>query len=199
MKYLYLDATGTAEPAALIEALRKALGSTDSEDDVYLPPDVYVSASQRLFVLRARSGDLSGAVTVFERLTASKTAKRSKDYADVVALLEPVHRQITDLVAGPTVLRQTARVAEYDYWVHRMLRRSFAVGDVQGGKLHVVDVRCTRANRRFVSLPEDAVLKIPDSWGDCSVYIKGDTGTTFIFEEYPDGFAAAVDPAQPEP
>ena len=199
MKYVYLDATGTAEPAAQMEALSKALGSSDREDDVYLPPDVYVAASQRLLLLRARDGDFSGAVTVFQRLTASKTARKSKVFNDVVASLEPVYREITGLVAGPTVLKQTARVAEHDYWVHRMLRRSFAVGDVQGGELDVVDVRCTRANRRFVSLPEDAVLKIPDTWGDCSVYIKGDIGTTFAFEEYPDGFASAADPAQVAP
>jgi hypothetical protein len=96
-------------------------------------------------------------------------------------------------------LRQTARVDEYHYWVHKMLRRSFAFGDVEGGELYVVDVRCTRANRRFVSMPQDIVLKIPDTWGDCRVYIKGDPGTTFAFEEYSEGFADTVDPAQIAP
>ena len=77
--------------------------------------------------------------------------------------------------------------------------RSFAFGDVQGGKLDVVDVRCTRANRRFVALPENAVLKIPDTWGDCSVYIKGVEGTEFTFDEYPAEYANAIDPAQVAP
>src|SRR5438876_715468 len=48
LKYLYLEATGTAEPDALVGALRKALGSSGTKDDDYLPPDVYVAASQRL-------------------------------------------------------------------------------------------------------------------------------------------------------
>jgi hypothetical protein len=99
------------------------------------------------------------------------------------------------LVKGPEVMRQAARVEENDYWVHRMRRRSFAIGDVQSGNLEVVDVRCTRQNRRFRELPKDSVLRIPDSWGDCSVYIKGDVGTTFAFEEYPDGYANAGDAA----
>jgi TonB family protein len=199
LKYVYLDATGTAEPEALIEELSRALGSSQKEIDDYLQPDVFVSASQRLYVLRVRGGDFSGAVTVFERLKASKTARRSKLYAEVVASLEPIYHEVMSVVAGPKVLRQKARIDEHDYWVHRMLRRSFAFGDVRGGKLDVVDVRCTRANRRLVSMPEDAVLKIPDTWGDCSVYIKGDEGTTFAFEEYPYGYANAIDPAQVAP
>ncbi|HUL83334.1 MAG TPA: energy transducer TonB [Gammaproteobacteria bacterium] len=199
LKYVYLDAMGGAEPEALITALSKALGSSPGKDDAYLQPDVFVSASQRLYVLSVRANDFSGALTAFERLTGSNTAKRSKNYESVVATLEPSHGEIMNAVAGPKVLQQTARVDEHHYWVHRLLRRSFAFGDVQAGKLEVVDVRCTRENRRFVSLPEDAVLKIPDTWGDCRVYIKGDVGTVFSFEEYPDGYANAVDPAQLAP
>ncbi len=199
LKYLYLDATGTAESDALMGSLRKALGSSETRDDDYLQPDVYVVASQRLYALAVRGGDFSGAVTVFERLKASNTAKRSKLYSDVIAVLEPNYRKIMSLVAGNDVLPQTARVDEHHYWVHRMLRRSFGLGDVRGGKLELVDLRCTRANRRFVSMPENAVLKIPDTWGDCSVYIKGDEGTTFAFEEYPSSYANAVDPAQIAP
>jgi TonB family protein len=199
MKYVYMDAAGTGDLSAQERALRKALGSSENELDDYLRPDVYVAAYQRLAVVRARSGDLSGAAEAFEQLKASQTARTSKRYAEVVASLEPAYGQIMDLVKGPTILRQTARVEENDYWVHRMLRRSFAIGDVQGGSVRVVDVRCTRKNRRFATLPKDAVLTIPDNWGDCGVYIKGEVGTMFTFEEYPANYASAVDPAQVAP
>ncbi|HVY65153.1 MAG TPA: energy transducer TonB [Gammaproteobacteria bacterium] len=199
LKYYYLDATGTADPDTLIAWLRKALGSSGVPTDDYLQPDVLVSASQHLFVMEARRGDLSEAVMAYKRLEASTVAKRSKAYKDVMASLEPSYREIMNLVAGPKIIQQTARVGEHNYWVHRMLRRSFAFGDVQGGKLDVVDVRCTRANRRFVSMPENTILKIPDSWGECGVYIKGDEGATFAFEEYPAGYARAADPAEVAP
>lgn len=199
LKYVYLDATGKAEPQALEEALRKALGSSESEDDAYLQPDAFVAASQRLYLLRARDNDFSGAVTVFERLKASKTAKRSKSYQDAVELLQPSYDKIMQLVDEPELFRQEARIDEHNYWVHRMLRRSFAFGDVKDGKLELVDVRCTRANRRFVSIPKDEVLRIPDTWGDCRVYIKGDVGTTFSFEEYPASYSNTINPAQIAP
>jgi hypothetical protein len=40
---------------------------------------------------------------------------------------------------------------------------------------------------------------MPQSWGDCGVYIRGDTGTTFTFHEYPASYAgtAPVDVAAP--
>ncbi len=147
-------------------------------------------------MLSVRGNDFADAISVLERLRASKSAKRSKLYKDVVAALDPSYQQIMSAIAGPAVLRENARIGEHSYWVHRLLRRSFSFGDVKDGKLEIVDLRCTRANRRLVSVPEGAVLKIPDTWGDCSVYIKGDEGATFAFEEYSDGLANAVDPAQ---
>lgn len=191
LAYVYLDATGKAEPEALEDALQRALGS--SEDDEYLEPAVFVAASEQLYALRLRGNDFSGAVTVFERLEASQTAKRAKSYKDAVAALQPTYDKIMQLVSGPDIFRQKARIGEHNYWVHKMLRRSFAFGDVQGGKIELVDVRCTRANRRFVSIPKNAVLKIPDTWGDCSVYMKGDVGTSFSLN------ADTVDPGQVAP
>jgi TonB family protein len=196
LKYVYLEAMGGADPQVLMEALRKALGSTETKYDNVLEPDVFVLASQRLYVLSVRSNDFGDALSTLERLKASEPAQGSKLYKDVVARLEPTNQEILSVVASPQVLRQEARVDAHNYWVHRMLRRSFSFGEVKNGQLDVVDLRCTRANRRLVSVPEDAVLKLPASWGDCRVYIKGEPGTTFSYEEYPDDVANTVDPAQ---
>jgi TonB family protein len=192
LKYVYLDATGTAPPSELIATLRRAVGALD--DEGYLEPDVFVTALQRLVLLSARDGDLSGALIAFARLRTSEEAQRSKLYDDTVASLEPLRQQIVGIVKGPRVLQQTGRIGTNDYWVHRMLRRSFAWGDVDG-KLRVIDLRCTRANRRFAPTLEGSVLKVPESWGECSVYVKGDVDTTFVFEEYPSEQADVAEPS----
>ena len=194
LKYVYLEAMGGAEPEALMEPLAKAIGGTESDDE-YLDPDTFLSASQRLYVLRVLSGDLSGALSVWEQIQSSTSARRSQRYEDVDATLEASYREIVNAVAGPQVLRQDARIDKHNYWVHRMLRRSFSFGDVEDGQLDVIDLRCTRANRRLVSVPEGAIVKIPDTWGDCRAYIKGDPGTAFSFEEYADNVANTVDAA----
>lgn len=194
LQYGHLESMGTTDSEVLMDPLRRALGSSGADDN-YLEPDIFVTASQRLYALSVRTGDLSGAVTVFERLEASRAARRSDLYEEVMARLDPLQDAIRDLVSGPKVLQQAGRVDDSNYWVHRLLRRSFALGDVQGGELELFDVRCTRANRRFTALP-DTVVKIPDSWGDCSVYIKGEPGTTFAFEEYA---PQSADPADGPP
>jgi TonB family protein len=195
LKYVYLEAMGGAEPEALMEAIGKAVGGSGRDDD-YLDPDTFLSVSQRLYVLRVLSGDFSGALAVREQIQSSTSARRSKRYEDVGATLEASYREILNAVAGPQVLRQSARIDGHNYWVHPMLRRSFSYGDVENGRLDLIDLRCTGANRRLVSVPEDAVLKIPDAWGDCRVYIKGDPGTTFSFEEHANNVANTIDPME---
>ena len=51
-------------------------------------------------------------------------------------------------------------------------------------------MRCERGTRLYETYPDDAVWQVPESWGDCGVYIKGERGTTFTFEEYPAGTPA---------
>src|SRR5262249_36101736 len=42
LKHVYLEAMGGADSQALMEALRKSLGSTETKDDSYLEPDAFV-------------------------------------------------------------------------------------------------------------------------------------------------------------
>ena len=158
LQFVYLEASRTAEPEALVKALGRALGSTETEDDNYLEPDMFVFASQRLFELRARGNDFSGAIRAFERLEDSNIAQRSKRYPEALAAIEPFRQGIMNLVAGPEVLAQRGRIDDNHYWVRRLLRRSFAVGDVQGGQLTLIDLRCARANRRFGMEVAESIL-----------------------------------------
>lgn len=191
---VYLDTKGDADPEALKRSLGRALIESETGVGSYLEPDVFVLASQRLYALHVESAEYGSAVTVFEHLQAATDAQReSKLYGDVLASLGDVQRRIMQLVAGPRVMRLTGRIDSSSYyWVHRLLRREFALGDVQGGYLELVDVRCSQATRRFPATA-DATFKIPESWGDCSVYIKGDAGATFAFEEYPSSAVNAVE------
>ena len=61
------------------------------------------------------------------------------------------------------------------------------------GRVDVVDVRCELGTKRYDSFPIDGVWQVPASWGTCGVSIKGEPGTTFVFQEYPLGARAATD------
>ena len=189
LKYVYLEKTKSADTKQMIDDLRSAIGY---EED-YLPADQFVVAAARLYALEVKTADLSHARSTFERLRDSKTARRSKQYTPVIEALSPSYMQIEQLIAGNTVLIAPGEIGNHDYWVHDLLRRSFSLGKING-RVDVVDVRCERGTKRYDSFPNDAVWQVPKSWGLCGVYIKGEPGTTFTFEDRPEETSQGATP-----
>jgi len=185
MKYVYLATAGSTDTDEMRRCLQRAVGY----DDEYLTPDLFVSAAERLVVLQAQALDVAAAIAAFERLRDAKTARRSDNYEAAVANLQPSYERMLELVKGEQPLVTEARVGQFDYWVHDLLRRSFGVADV-AGRLDVLDIRCDRGTRRYGDVPAGVVWTIPESWGKCGVYMKGEPGTTFTFHEYPRSFVA---------
>ena len=193
-KYVYLERSGSQDDEEKRTALQRAVGYQEE----YLTPDQFVAAAERLVVLYARTLDFSSAISMFERLRDSPTARRADDHEKVVAALTPAYEQMRGIVAGDQALVMEGKVREHDYWVHNLLRRSFELGDVNG-RLDALDIRCKSGTRRYNTIPADAVWTVPSSWGDCGVYVKGEPGTTFKFYEYPATYAAPapIDVSQP--
>jgi TonB family protein len=181
LKYIYLEKSKSTDTKQMIDALRASIGY---EED-YLPADQFVAAAARLYALEVKTGDLSRARSTFARLRDSKAARRSKQHAPTLEALTPSYMEIERLVAGNTVLVSPGEIGSHDYWVHDLLRRSFSLGNIKG-RVDVVDVRCERGTKRYDSFPIDAVWQVPESWGPCGVYIKGEPGTTFAFEDRPE-------------
>lgn len=194
IKYVHLQTSGSTDAAEMRKSLRRAIGY----EEEYLSGTNYVAAAHNLFVLDAKALDVSGATWAFEKLRDAKTARRADSYDETMQVLTPVYEQLLQIVGGDNVLVTQARVGEYDYWVHDLVRRSFSLADVVG-RLDVLDIRCTRGTKRYNSIPADSVWTIPVSWGECGVYIRGEPGATFAFREYPASYVtgAAVDVSQP--
>jgi TonB family protein len=191
-KYVYLERSGSQD-----EQKRTALQRAIGYEEEYLTPDQFVTAAQQLVVLHARTFDFSSSISTFERLRDSRTARRADDHEKVVAALTPAYERMREIVAGEQALVMEGKVREHDYWVHKLLRRSFELSDVDG-RLDALDIRCASGTRRYNTIPVAAVWTVPASWGDCGVYVKGEPGTTFKFHEYPASYAApAIDVARP--
>jgi TonB family protein len=180
LKFAYLEAGKSSATADKIGALRAAVGY----EEEYLAPDVFVSAAQRLYALEVQTQDYSAARNTFARLRDARAAKRSKQYESALEALKPSYARIEELIAGTKPIASNAEIGSHDYWVHDLLRRSFAMDKVVG-RVDIVDIRCERATKRYDTFPLDGVWRVPESWGNCGVYIKGEPGTTFLFVEYP--------------
>jgi TonB family protein len=185
-KFVYLSISGSSDTAEMERCLQRAIGY----EEEYLTPEQFVAAAERLVVMQARALDLSAAISTFERLRDAKTARRADAYEKSIATLQPTYDRMLEIVRGEQLLVVDARVGEHEYWVHDLLRRSFSVADI-AGRLDVLDLRCTRGTRRYSAVPIETVWTVPESWGDCGVYLKGEPGTTFVFREFPRSFAPA--------
>jgi TonB family protein len=186
IKFVYLQKSGSTDEEEMRKSLRRAIGYQEE----YLAPAQYVQAAHSLFVLDVRAKDVSSAIATFAKLRDAKAAmRRAENYAAAIEALTPTYEQLVQLVEGENVLVTRARIGEFDYWVHDLVRRSFSMVNIVG-RLDVLDIRCERSTRRYNSIPADSTWTIPQSWGSCGVYIKGEQGTTFAFHEYPATAAA---------
>jgi len=179
LKYTYLDAAGGASPEEQRETLKRAIGYDD-----FLPAEALVAASLRLYNLQAKEADYAGALATRDKLKGSKRAQGSTRYAEIMKALDASTDQITALIEGDATLRVDADIGQHDYWVHGLLRRSFSIEDVRG-RIDAVEIRCTRRNARYDAPTGEHTWTIPQSWGDCGAYVKGDPGTTFVVYEHP--------------
>jgi len=192
-KYVYLSRTAPAEVAQMQRALERAVGD---EEDMYLSMDQFVAAAERLVVLHAQARDIAAAIGMFERLrdTVADFApdpisgkSRVQSYALSVERLQPGYEAMLDLVNSDRLMVMDGVVGEFEYWVHDLLRRSFSLASING-QVESLDIRCERGRRRIDTAAVDTVWRIPEDWGTCGIYIKGEPGATFAFREYPPSF-----------
>jgi hypothetical protein len=202
-KYVYLSRTNPTDVAEARRTLERAVGF----DEQYLSVPQFVAALERLVVLQARALDLVPAMATFERLrdTVAELERLAQErampppttYLQSVANLQSSYDEMRKLADSSQGLTMNGSVGEFDYWVHDLLRRSFSVSDIKG-RLDGLDIRCERGTRRYDTVSIDTIWHVPDKWGTCGVYLKGNPGTTFAFREYPRSTvpATAIDVSQ---
>jgi hypothetical protein len=182
-----------------VRTLERAVGAgaDDRAGTIYLDPEPFVTAMQRLYVLHGRRGELGAAVEVFENLADFRDASRAANYEQAIAAMRPTYERIMTAVDTEQLIVVPAKIDQFHYWFGRLLRRSFGLSSVVG-RVEAVDIRCMTGTARFGFASEEQVWNIPESWGDCHVYVKGEPGTTFAVHEYPrvtnTGAEAALDP-----
>jgi TonB family protein len=193
---LYLDVTnGDREEQR--QKLRAAIGFDRKR--TYLDPETFVVGMGRLFALDIRAGDLGSALETYERLTSDETAQRADRYAAIKPTLEAAVREIEQAVAGEKTLSFRGKIGEHDFWVHRLVRRSFSISNIEGS-LEELSVRCRYRRVTFTPLTAEQTWTVPTSFGTCRIFLKGDPGTTFELYEFPEATAepAATNPPAPQ-
>ena len=160
-------------------AVRRALAV--SKD--WVPEELRVGLLKTRFILEIQENNLAAAMDAYSKLQAIDGADTSQ--------LDPVIENIQAIVESDQLLFSAAEIGGdgtcetcTSQWRYRPVRRAIEIIDIDGN-LENLELRCEW--KRYVDeARENVAWQIPASWGDCSVVVHGETGSTFKLVELPD-------------
>jgi len=159
-------------------AVRRALAVSEK----WIPDELRTGLLTTRVVLEIEKGNYSAAMGAYSALKTIDGADTSK--------LDPIAEKIRELVESDQLLFKTAEIGGGascetcdSRWRYKPLRRAIEITDIDG-KLGNLELRCEW--QRYIDEAREGVAwEIPDSWGECSVVVYGETGSTFKLVELP--------------
>jgi len=100
-----------------------------------------------------------------------------------LAELEQVIEKVNDIIASDKSIVIAANLKNNDHWHSALVRNEFSLTDIKGS-LHTLDVRCANKRHQY-TVENNNTWAIPDSWGNCSIYVYGEKNTSFNLVEHP--------------
>lgn len=127
----------------------------------------FVEAGEALDTLR----DTKGHASVVESLASEIEALQAGIANATEITVEGVVSAPCDCEAGQAV------------WAHKPSLRHFTLENIEGN-VERLEARCD-ADRLVTSIDAQEAWSIPESWGDCDVFVFGEDGASFAFVESP--------------
>jgi TonB family protein len=149
----------------------------------YVEPKVYLTVLMKIFNLQMQFQHYADALDTIEALEDLDLDN------DMATKLAQFKHQIEGLRTTDQAVAIEGTIGEareeHDgsgVWEHQLLRRTAGIEGVSGS-LERVELRCDW--RRVKAKPEKGrAWRIPPEWGECSIYVFGEPGSTFQLLEY---------------
>lgn len=163
---------GLDDPYSAWEAIeRAAIPEVDQLSDKDLETALYYR-----YVVALNLGYVEEAVDSYQRLSAIGSSHVDAQVTQQAATIE---ERLGD---GKSVIQIKGR-AGHDPWAYAPTRRTFAFADVDGG-IDDIQVECNRRKATLEYQP-DVEWTLPESWGECTIFVDAKRGTTFTLYEFP--------------
>ena len=159
-------------------AVRRALSGSKG----WIPDSLRTGLLKTQMILEIEDGDYSSAMNAYAALQAIGGADMSE--------LDQFAAKIQTLADSDQLLVKAAEIGGIGncescatQWRYKPLRRAIEIAEIDG-ELGDLELRCEW--HRYVGAAREGVAwEIPDSWGDCSVVVHGEAGSTFKLFEIP--------------
>jgi len=165
---------------AQLRALREATQNNGRWVDEKLYPNLLLVRT----ALEIEDGNFSEALSSHDKLV------NVNEEHPQLEQLKPFVNSMRDLIASDTALSVPAAIGQEadcvdcaTNWHYHPLRRKFSIADVNGS-LRNIEFRCSW-QRVVDEALEGITWDLPEDWGDCSILVFGEPGTTFNLLELP--------------
>lgn len=135
--------------------------------------DLLVALQLRL-QLADRLGRTAEALEMHGRIVAGLEPGQADPFAPVA---DALRKRLNDAEA-----LQAAGFIDDDPWRVDVTRRTFTLANIEG-EVDAIHAECDHRRRTLEYMP-DVDWQLPDSWGDCVLFVAGEPGTSFRFFEF---------------
>jgi hypothetical protein len=135
--------------------------------------DLLVALQLRL-QLADRLGRTSDALETHGRIAAGLDPGQQDPFA---AVADALRARLDDAEA-----LQAAGYIDEEPWRVEVDRRSFTLANIEGS-VEAIHAECDHRRRALDYMP-DVDWRLPDSWGECVLFVAGDPGTSFRFVQF---------------
>lgn len=128
---------------------------------------------QEKFIYETENALFANALTSYNRM--------NKEFPEYAKTFTPYSQQVKDLIATDEPIYVKAYKNKGGNWHHKLVRNQFAVTDLEG-EINKLEVRCDK-KRSIFTFDINSSWTIPESWGQCSVFLDTEAKTKFTFVE----------------
>ncbi len=136
-----------------------------------------LSILDNIFILELKQNLLAEALSTYA--TIEKTENNQK----TLERLKPYQQKITALIDSEKVFSVPATIGERGFAQYKLARNQFELSKING-QVDKIKVYCENKQNTF-SYAADSSWTIPESWGECSLYVYGAKETAFDIVELP--------------
>jgi hypothetical protein len=157
------------DPHGALELLRLA---TDPRVNALSGEELLVALQLRLQI-ETQLGRRADAIATYERIDAGVGPDETNPFASVAEELRNEHNDLE-------ILQVLGRVEDHP-WRIDTARRIFTIDNIDG-TVQAIDAECDR-RRLSLEYQPDVEWQLPDSLGECTLFVEAAEGTTFSFFE----------------
>ncbi|MDX1562102.1 MAG: energy transducer TonB [Gammaproteobacteria bacterium] len=154
----------------LHEAHRVITAATDPRVDVLVGEDLLIGLQLR-FQIETHLGRVNEALVTHRRIAELIGPDQEDPYAAAASQLDENWRTAE-------IIQTLGHIGD-EPWNISADRRTFTISMVDGN-IDSIDVECD-ARRISLDFQQDVEWQLPESWGDCELFVNGDSGTDFSF------------------